>query len=335
MPGYSVMMKVEVGVLGEPLIIFAGPINSFTDTDWELPWEDRLHVSLDVSPSDTVGDILDAAAEKLGIFVSDAYYDIRSKRVADNVRFVKFFRDNEDEGRFGPKLTRCTIRRSDGAALFNQWIFDVPIERIVDAQQNGLFVGDPYRIYLLPQPPGGGSFDSVDWVALIFALKTAESWLSRLGGVADGLGAVRAIWNKGRKVVVALKGRIAGCNGDMGDVCELVDTRTVWSERDLAELLGSSPNEVAQLLPLFGLERSDEGLWAVGESDAAKRSRALIYTVLHVTAISLTLENEASLLEIVEEVMGMSPLPSPSEIGELAYQRLMIDPFKGEWEPPQ
>lgn len=329
-------MRVEVAVLGTPLLIFGAPARIFEQSDWNLPWEQRARVNLEVDETVAVGEILDRAAAELGIYVSDAYYQPPSLRVADNVSGVAFFRDSEDEGRNGDGAMTCTVLDDDGTVRWNQPILKLPIGRLIDASEHRLLDGNPRKIYLIPHPPGGGAFGEIDWAYVLAGLSFVWNFLATFDGAVGGIERLRRIFNSAVRSIGRLKDRWISHHGDLGDVYELVEGRPAWQEDELAGLLGCSRSDLSDLLPAFGLVPGGDGMWQRDNSAIAARSRAITLTILCAVSSGLVTDADGQAFRaLLTTVTNMETPPSPEEISELVNQTIRETPDEQPWEPPQ
>jgi len=172
-------MEVEVAVLMQPFGAFRVPETVVAKSAWELTWGERAVASFEVDSTATIGSILDWGAAALGITVID--FEGESILPSEEVAGVAFFVDDEEEGRSKGMRVYPTVDDA-GVARWDEDIMSVPLGRALAAAEAGLIVGDPRRLYLVPQS-SAGAFDGLDWSHALEYLKVAEDVVARIGGV--------------------------------------------------------------------------------------------------------------------------------------------------------
>lgn len=326
-------MDVEVAVLLAPFGAFTAPPAVVERSGWEIAWPDRARAVVQTSDDSTIGQILDAAADELGVRARsfESGDPIPASR---EVAGVSFFIDDENEGRNKGRRSYPTLD-SQGGVRWDEEIVDVTIIRAIDAATARVLKGDPRRIYLVPQSSAGG-FGIDDWDQVLKVLQIADQALEHLGAVAAGLGVVfvatKKLWTSGQAVVARLGSRWSDRGGsisDVGSVVSLEDRRAP----ELARLLGCSTDEADSLIAVFGRSQTPDRE-ASPESEELVVANRLIRATTVITEAGLLYrpngEEEArQVLEQIALEVARGAQLDDEKVRAMVYR--IVNPNYGNW----
>lgn len=252
---------------------------------------------MEASTDDSLGDVLTAAAEALGMRVGQEAIDIGERLseelgtepptglVADTLRFVGFRQPDDDEVVASYPDSNIVILRRDqrlrqtvlvtrdrhGRAVWRRPPFSATVAEIIDASEMGLVAGDPRQVYLIPQIPQGDFGLLSEWDTFITALKV-------LWEAADVAARVAGAFAFGEFIVKARdRYRQGGADAIRANSEE-------WSKRgaapqDLIRMLAMAPRRSDEVAALLGCDEEEAKaiLWALGfffDESSGKWSRA-------------------------------------------------------------
>jgi hypothetical protein len=249
--------------------------------DWHAPWEKLPKVEVKARPTDSLGSILEQAAEMLGVSLTPGAERAHrgtqgggsattpAKAVLETLTYAGFRRGDDDlpgDGREGVirrdsrarKHTVLVVRDSEGRAVWRRPPFTATVGELVDAAEVGLLDGDPLCPYLILVIPQGLVGPLGDWAQLRQELEAI--WI--LSGIAAQIAGALSFIGFVRRFVERHSGRAA----------KAVERNSAgWAERgaspaDLDELLTSKPRTTAEVAALLGCAEAEAEaiLWAFG-----------------------------------------------------------------------
>jgi hypothetical protein len=345
-------MHVEVAIAGAGFGAWSCPKDIESRVSEASSWVDLPRVTLDVDPKATLGDVLNQAAAKLGVVAHHWEPEGRPveewaiRPVSEAVHEVAFFDADAADADEGSRRRFITapVLNTEGQVVWGTRVTDAQMDSLVEAARHGLIKGKPYKVYLFPSDPAG-AFDHLEWEQIGVALLAVESILARIGGVADGVGALASVWRAGSRAILGLREKLQKRGGTIGDVQEITDTREIWDVEEFAKFVGCSVPEAETLFPLLGLSQESDGRWRRRSEDGQSRAHLMLVTALYAAAFGLawsdpedptlsgaftdvlTLRNSgqqvshAAIVEIVQERLGQVPMEE-------------LDEFEPEWETP-
>jgi hypothetical protein len=218
----------------------------------------RRPVQLQVSPDDTLAQVVDRAAARLGIpgDVPAAFHD-------------------PERNAIGRTSDTVTLVDSDGRATWMHPFAEVTYRQLLESAEAGVLEGDPRRLYL-DTKPGIGNGPVPDW-------ETIKAIWDALDFVLGAIGAVTTL-NEARKRLAARLRRSAqdasqaieqhsgdweSRRGDPHVLHQWLGDR-VWSSADLASALGCSEPEAGAVLWSFGFTHSPSCVWRRSEDEESK-----------------------------------------------------------------
>lgn len=243
--------EVVVAIIGDPSHPIPGDV--LWDRFRDLPYEERPKVELEVSPDETLGNVLQRAATEAGTEVGG---------------FTGFYRaGSQERPTWSPVVS---LVDDQGRVTWGHYFGDVSYSELLKAGDAGALPGDPRRPYLVLQH-GIGNGVLPDWHTLqtlweiVFYTFNA---IAAAGGTAATFSAAK------RKVLDRLRSRAqaaatvieergqdwASRDGQPYDLEEWLDDRP-WLPADLAPLLGCSEAEAEALLWAFGFVQAPSGVW--------------------------------------------------------------------------
>jgi hypothetical protein len=227
---------------------FEGPL--FEDHSQEMPWADRLKIELDVSPDETVADVIDRAAPNFGISAVHG-------KVSETVTGVSFYQP-QDEGFNGapyPWLRSIPVVSEDGILRIVN-ISEARYGDVLRASERGLIDGDPARLYLWPTISQGGWVGYGDWYTLVQTLHATYEYLLALGGMYGGVQAIKAVLDRlSRSTSVPAKNMEA--RWLKPDTLAEVIAKSSWSVTDLAIALGTDEETALAVIAVLGFDVKD------------------------------------------------------------------------------
>jgi hypothetical protein len=266
-------LEVEVALIGNP----DEPIQQgvLDQAFFDLPYNERRRVRLEVDESETLAAVMERAAEAMGLRTGPGVrtFDARSNRIA--------FYKAEDDERFAPRgMARVfgnelILVDRDGRAIFGVYNHRaVRFTDLIRASEAGTLEGDPLRPYLMLDL-GWGDAPPPDWAALQQGLEVVWQALQALGVI----GGAAAAASKTREWLVDRVGRARGAlaahpewmqKGYRPDQFEALIATRDWTPAELAPLLGCSSDEAEAVLWAMGFVFDPEAKrWAKDGDDAA------------------------------------------------------------------
>lgn len=251
-------LDVEVALIADPAAPFEpGPIDS---SCYELPFDQRTRVSLEVEESDSLASTLERAAAKMGLEPPEDYW-LRGHFDASHRKIL--FRKSDDE--CGPirrsrgrlRFGELTLVDREGKAIFG--VHDLTTVRFSDLLRSadaGTIEGDPLHPYLILDD-GWGDAPPLDWAAMQFGLEIAWEAAKALAVAA---GATTGVMQARRLMLQRLdRGQAAlranpewAQRGYRPDQFESLLTSRVWDADHAARLLGCSADQAEGTLLVLG-----------------------------------------------------------------------------------
>jgi hypothetical protein len=267
-------VNITVAFIGDP----EAPFDRLApEAEWNRPYAERRKVALKVSLEQSLAEILEAAADRMGLAPGSDSYTSRFRATHNGIAFYKA----EDESGFAPRyvprflLSELTLVDKQGRAIFG--VSDLRAVRfrdLLEAADAGTLHGDPYRPYLIIEPPYG-DWVGPDWPTLLEGLKVTWQVLEHVataGGVlafgklvADE---VRGRLQRGREAVAA-NPQWAQRRTMPYQFVALVRSRD-WKTDELAPLLDcTGPDAEAVLFALGFSYDAQAEVWRYGGDPAA------------------------------------------------------------------
>ncbi|MGA8744851.1 MAG: hypothetical protein WB507_03190 [Solirubrobacterales bacterium] len=259
--------------------------------DWRAPWAELPKVEILARATDSLGSVLERAAEKLGVSLTPGAERVhRGKRAGDGamtpaevvletLAYAGFRRADDDlpgDGREGVvrrdsrarKHTVLVVRDSEGRAVWRRPPFTATMGELVDAAEVGLLEGDPLCPYLILVIPQGMIGLTGDWAQLRQELETIwilSGIVGQIAGALSFLGFVRRFAerhsDRGAKAVKRNSAAWAERGASPADLDRLLTSKPRTTP-EVAALLGCPESEAEAILWAFGLVLGDNCLWA-------------------------------------------------------------------------
>lgn len=177
-----------------------------------MPYADRAKVSFDVTESDTLGDVIDQAAEQFGVTPASGPGVPVARRVSEAIDCVSFYRPSDERGGGSYDVERWSraIRLVDDHGR-PSWVLrwsEIRMAELLASAESGLVDGDPLRPYLWPVIPQGESLAQLAdalWIVWMWwgqaltareTLRLAREGLRRVRGGQQVAHADPAAWAK-------------------------------------------------------------------------------------------------------------------------------------------
>ncbi len=266
--------RVVIAAVAENLPAFEPPVG---DQGFELPYERRLKVALDVDHSETLAQVYRRAVGQLAprIVESDQF----KGEPLDTVRWTWFFEPGEEMGidtarkRWEMSEDLLTVR-ADHELRWNRPQSDIPYADLLRASDYGLLRGDPRRPYLVLLLPQGGEAFQMAWESIT----TLWSIIGHMLAAREIVNLARG-WRRdrllkdisgGTEVVERHAARWARHGGGPRDVLKTLEFQP-WPVEELRMLLGlDTQDEAEKLLRSFGLRPNEQGLYEISKDQEAE-----------------------------------------------------------------
>jgi hypothetical protein len=135
-------IQIEVGAVGPAFGHYSDPPvfegDQFVDQPSDLPWEDRKKVTITTTLSTPLGEVIDQAAERLGV-------GIQPGPISKRVPCISFYR--------GEQYSFISVVDRDGQRGWPVGWSDIQIGELIASGEAGLVKGDPHRPMLWPVIP--------------------------------------------------------------------------------------------------------------------------------------------------------------------------------------
>jgi len=216
------------------------------------PYGERRRVQLEVTPAETVGSVLQRAADHFGA---------RSWG-----RWIAFYRDDDDRGHERHRWFAALPVLDEAGRVRWIWNFNVvSYDELVKSAEANAVPGDVLSPYLILQPPiGDGVLPSWhDLIELVHGLLHVLEYLAALEGATAGFERVRRLLGRTQAASAALEEHSDDWQSNGADPYlfdEWLDDRP-WLAAEIAPLLGCTDREAEAVLWAFGFGRSESGLW--------------------------------------------------------------------------
>ncbi len=257
--------KVTVALAGDPQSAFTGealPGMRFPQ-DFDQPYAEREKVELEVDRAETLGSVLERAAE---------HWNVRSDWGApiNSVASIDFYNPERPLKLHG----ELALLDSDDRARWTWQWKEITYAELVEAREAALLPGDPRRPFLLLNP-GMGNGLLADWQTLITVWEASWHVLERvatIGGAAAGakmvLDRLRARTEKAPEVVRDHYEEWQRRGARPDNVNALLGLRP-WHPDDFARRFGCTPEEAEAFLLGAGYAQAPSGLYRRGEDPEA------------------------------------------------------------------
>ena len=246
------MLEFDVALCGR-YFGFDGPAE--IERDYVGPFVETQTASVAVDESETLGTLIDRAADIFRIKPNELYAGRRPSEIVCGIAF--FMPGHLDPETIDYPLRQRKIVGVDGAGrVYWRWFKDVPCSDLLRAAERGLVVGDPRRPYFVPQVPAGGVGAS-EWHAVLNALSALYALGNSFGPIANYYVVVEIVTRIAKRIKPgerALKKHHADWESRGGRPYDLVQVLSAkpWDADELAGLLGCSGAEAQAVLWAFG-----------------------------------------------------------------------------------
>jgi len=252
-------IQIEVGALGPAFMHYADPPvfegDQFVDQPGGLPWEDRKKVVVSADLSTRLGDVIDQAAEQLGVWIPEGPMSRRVPCIAlyagKQYGFIR------------------TTDRDAGPGWQLRWS-EVQVGELIASAEAGLIDGDPGRLLLWPVIPQavftdiGGAL-LVMWTMWEHYLAAREttgiirSMIARLRRGRDATrGANPAQWSQAWHEAFRR----------VNDLMAFLDEPRTTEE--ISAYMGVTQEQAEGTLLALGFTAGDDGAWRPGGDPAAE-----------------------------------------------------------------
>jgi hypothetical protein len=244
-------LKVAVALVGDPL------------SEPQLPYDQREQVEFEVSEDETLGAVIDRAAD---------HWDIGSTYGSRASPSVAFY----EEGHRPRLWMELALLDGDGRIYFTSDWRPVTYRDLLAAQEAGLLTGEPTRTYLLVLFPGVGDGGLLDWQTLSAAWDGLWYLLDKIDVVGGAYAAKKLIYDrlrarvKSAPIVVQQHRTDWEARGVRPDNLDRLLGQRPWAVEDFAERFDCTPQEAEALLLGAGYSRAESGLYRRGEDDEAR-----------------------------------------------------------------
>ena len=253
---------VTVAVAGDPADPQRGLIHP---DDFDLPYEQRPKVELQVEDDETLAGVLRRAADHFNVPPPD-WDDERD--VLNIVTRIDFY--NSDRALM--LRDELVLLDEEGHARWTWHWKDEPYSEIIRAGEAGNLGGDPRRPYLMLQPGiGNGVLPDFPTLLELWDLLWNDVGEELLKGAALAELARRAI-RRARRASEPIESNYAkwAANGGRPDNVRKLLNAHAWDTERLGEVLGCSPEQAEAFLLGFGHVRGSDGLWRPGDDPESR-----------------------------------------------------------------
>jgi hypothetical protein len=227
-------------------------------------------VDLDVSLDETLGDVLDRAADALGVTPAGPYLGRRPSDIVCAVAFPVA----DGEPAYYLDFSKLPLVDESGRVFWTRFS-QAPYEPLVRSAAAGIFRGDALQPFFMPQVAAGGA-GPVEWAALYHALQAIWHIAGDFGPLVNAYGVVSLIRDLA-KVVKPARAAISRHESawhERGagppELLDLIRSRP-WDQTELARLLGCPEEDVGPILWVAGMTfDAQTGQWAPFANDSAK-----------------------------------------------------------------
>jgi hypothetical protein len=239
----------------------------------ETPYRNRLKVTLDVNEDETLGSVIDRAAENFGIGWTQG-----DAKISEIITGVVFYKPEDEERVDRPQPWPDSIRLvdADGQPAWAAPWYAATYADLLAAADAGLIDGDPLRPYLWPVFPQG-DVTGVMLEPLLWLLERNYEFIlkSAAGGAIAGTSgiAVRNAWERLKR------SRETRSSGETGawrkrlerpdDFLPILERRPQTTEQ-VASLFNSSGDEAEAVMWGLGFAFDEAtGVWRLGADEGA------------------------------------------------------------------
>jgi hypothetical protein len=260
---------VEVAGFGPDMLgidVFEGP--TFHSHGDGVRWKERSRVVVPASPDMTLAEAVDMAAAQFGVRVKRSALIVGRNSVCDRISGVAFYSPDDDQPGASPYpwASYFVVLDEAGVASWGQ-AHEVTVGGLVRAAIQGLYRGDPTRIYFRLTVPQGGEVLLGNWDTIAAALEilwhVIETAASVYGVTEFGAKISRRLRHRDlvRTQGAALRDRGAG----PWQLQEILTYQRLTTEQ-ASQLLAMSADETVGLLEALGYDlHHDEGVWIAGD----------------------------------------------------------------------
>jgi hypothetical protein len=272
-------IDVTVALLGHVMAPPFLPVSQPGDqTAGDLPaWGELPKTHLRVSPSETLGAIIDRAAPSLGVWL-----DERNERVGGHVSdFMDGISLFEGDRSWPVVISELVVVEDDGRASWGHRWRTVTYDEFARSRNLGLVDGDPTKLYLRASAGGGGG-GATEWETFLQVVDTCKDVFVAVGVVYASVQGLHAAVGLLRRGGEALRGRYEEWSERGGTPSEVSATlsRRPWSTESIAELLGVDAQTATAVLEMFGHVKNEAGRWELASTDVPRLVSGTLQLVL-------------------------------------------------------
>lgn len=261
-------MKVTVGALHGEFPAFESP---FPNQGFEVPWEERPKVELEVGDDEPLGSVLERAMDELG--VRSALPEGPQGRFghAHEIAFVGFHRPEDSSAVRSRQYYNLAAVDTEGRARWTNDILAVPFGDVRRAAEAGLIRGDPQLIYLNLTAQGGNG-GLLSWPELVMAFALLRAVIATVSDVEGTIAFGKRLLGRTKEAEEALADTYVSLEERGALPFEFREAlgQGPWNPADLAELLDCTEDRAKGILQGYGFAEAESGLWRLGVDPEAK-----------------------------------------------------------------
>lgn len=325
--GRRMSVRVTVALAGPAMVPPFQPLDKADTPDGT--WANLHKVVVEVEAEAILGDIIDMAADRMGVLLDRNFTD--SPSVSREIQGIAF---DQPGGAYPPTISTMTLVDDEGRAWWGHWWADVAYRDLLRAADAGLVIGDVSRLYLRPTPPAGAIGGPEEWKQLLDGLDLLWEVVQAVGAahasalavgaakrrIRRGIDEVRRHWHQWQK------------RGGTPHELTLMLTQRDWSTVEIAYLLGCDEPTAQAILELFGLAQDPStGRWRLEGDQIAALLAGTMQLLLwdRITFGTTTDAAEDRLRELLGErvthLAERNEAPPEPDYGEIVRRG---------WEPP-
>jgi hypothetical protein len=240
----------------------------YTLPDFDRSWDDRLKVTLEVEPTDTLGDLLIRAGQQLDRLGPFGAQEPQAYTPA-------YFGIDRDDDTWSKPLSELPLVDADGHVRWNYEWRNEPYSELLRAVQAGAIRGNPSRLYFIRM---GGMGDGIVSNFPMFVENLSLLWevMEKLATVYGAYEAARWLLDRlplGRKATEVTEQNGARWEKGRGlphKLRALLWQEGGWELEELGRLLGITAPDAEALLVLFGCSKQDDGRWHPRRDEISK-----------------------------------------------------------------
>ncbi len=259
------------------------PFETMTpEEEWARPYQQRRKAHLAVEPDQTLAEVLEAAADQMGLRPPAEHYN---SSFVGTYSKVAFYRPDDEHGfaeRHIPRylMSQVTLVDDRGRAVFGvNNLRGVLYRDLLRAAKAGVLDGDPLRPYLMIEV-GYGDMPPPDWGLALEGLRAIRETFGVAGDIGGTLAlakltfdAVRHRLKRGQEALESnAEWRLRGYSPYQFRA--LILSRD-WGVDELAPVLGCTADDARAILWVLGFAEDGEGRWTLEGDEPAQVLQAL------------------------------------------------------------